>query len=180
MVGVPHVRPARANVGFLGSVPDVLWRVAQTESPKTNVGAPHVGLTCGVFDFPDRPIPLQPQESPFNTLIQPFPEYLLGYRHPHATIPRVTSNHPRHSRRPSAVWSLIRSLRFHTDDWPDRLQISYAMDPNGRVYPLSFQSLIHPSSPSSSHGTLRIPFVVLPLRTSSFTTGGYTPLLPLS
>jgi hypothetical protein len=27
-----------------------VWRVARTINPKTNLGAPHVGFTCGVFD----------------------------------------------------------------------------------------------------------------------------------
>jgi hypothetical protein len=65
---------------------------------------------------------------------------------------------------------------FHTDDWPDRLQISYAKDSNGRLYPFSFQSLVVSSSPSPSHGVLCIPFIFLSLRTLSFATGGYTPL----
>jgi hypothetical protein len=53
------------------------------------------------------------------------------------------------------------------------------MDPTGTFYPLSFQSLVGPFSPSSSHGTRRIPFNFLPLRMLSIATDGYTPLPPL-
>jgi hypothetical protein len=78
-------------------------------------------------------IPFQPLKSPLNPLIPPFPENPLGYRPPHATIPRVASNHPRHSSGPSAVWSLRCSLCFHPGDWPNGLQISYAKDSNGHL-----------------------------------------------
>jgi hypothetical protein len=44
------------------------------------------------------------------------------------------------------------------------------------MYPFSFQSLVVPSSPLSSHRTLCIPFISFSLRTLSFATGGYTPL----
>ena len=43
------------------------------------------------------------------------------------------------------------------------------------MYLFSFQSLVDPSSPSSSHGRLRIPFMFLPLRVFSFATGGTPP-----
>jgi hypothetical protein len=63
----------------------------------------------------------------------------------------------------------------HSDDCRDRLQISYAQNSNGRLYPFSFQSLALPSSLSSSNGKLRIPLIFLPLRTCSSQRTGIPP-----
>jgi hypothetical protein len=101
-------------------------------------------------------VPFHPQESPFNPEFQPFPEFRLGYRHPHAIIPHVTRKHPRHSRVPPAVRSLA--------------------DPNGHLYPFCFQYSCHLSFPSLLNGKPPIPFPFIPLRTLSVPTDGYTPL----
>jgi hypothetical protein len=47
---------------------------------------------------------------------------------------------------------------------------------NGNSYPLSFQYISRPSSPSLSNGTAFISFIFIALRTLSTATGGYTPL----
>jgi hypothetical protein len=70
--------------------------------------------------------------------------------------------------------------RFHIGERPDCSLTSYPKDSNGRLYPFSFQSLVIPSSPSSSNRTLRIPFISLSLRALSLATGGYTPSLHFS
>jgi hypothetical protein len=82
--------------------------------------------------------------------------------------------------RPQTDWShglptVASSPRFHTDDRPDCLQISYAQNPNGRPYPFSFQSLVVPSSPSSPHEKPPIPFISSSLRTLFLATDGDTP-----
>jgi hypothetical protein len=74
--------------------------------------------------------------------------------------------------------TVASSPRFHTDDRPDCLQISYAQNPNGRPYPFSFQSLVVPSSPSSPHEKPPIPFISSSLRTLFLATDGDTPPLP--
>jgi hypothetical protein len=48
---------------------------------------------------------------------------------------------------------------------------------NGNSYPLSFQYISRPSSPSLSNGTAFISFIFIALRTLSTATGGYTPSL---
>jgi hypothetical protein len=101
-------------------------------------------------------LPLHPQELPFNFLIRPFPGYPLGYLHPHAIIPHVTSADPRHPREPSAVRSLT--------------------DSNGHLYPFCFQYSCRLSLPSLLNGKPPIPFPFTPLRTLSVPTDGYTPL----
>jgi hypothetical protein len=69
----------------------------------------------------------------------------------------------------------VSPSRFHVNDWSTRLQISYPKDSNGHLYLFSFQSLVVPSSPSGSNGTLRIPFIFLSLWTTFFATGGTPP-----
>jgi hypothetical protein len=115
---------------------------------------------------------VHPAPLPFTSQFSPFPAYYLTYPYWHAILSRVY-------QAPAPICSPSRSPRFHTGHSPGRLQISYAMDSNGRLYPFSFQSLGDRSSPSRYNGAPRIPLIFLSLRTLSIATGGGTPPSPI-
>ncbi len=70
-------------------------RVARTINPDTNLGGPHVGFTCGAFDFAFfLPVPLPrkpftPAPQPFNPQFPPFPAKYLTKSYWHAILSRV-------------------------------------------------------------------------------------------
>src|SRR4029077_17088358 len=108
------------------------------------------------------PVPFTPPPLPFNPQFSPFTAYYLTYPYWHAILSRVCqAPTPNCSPGYPVASSLV------------------TRHPPLFLHPFSFQSLVFPPPPSSSHGTLHIPFMFLSLPTLSVATGGYTPCLPL-